>query len=169
MQPRRKSANRVKTKARKSRSRNVAAGSVMKKRRRWPDEKRIPDHSPSRDYREGPDDQGKSEHSGLPGGSEGDQDGNQGSGADDFQSEGAFRAHGHISGKRAAARKVCRLPSGLEESVRAIAQWREDAGVRAEFVRSRRDVARYVLPMGVVQQLESETLQATSLREKICR
>ena len=36
---------------------------------------------------------------------EGDQDGNQGSGADDFQSESALGAHRHVSGKRAAARK----------------------------------------------------------------
>ena len=37
-------------------------------------------------------------------------------------------------GKRAAARKVCRLPSRLEEGVCAAARRREDAGVRAEFV-----------------------------------
>ena len=38
----------------------------------------------------------------------------------------------------AAAGKVCRLPSGLEEGVRAAAGRREDAGVRAEFVKRKR-------------------------------
>src|SRR5271166_3226371 len=108
----------------------------MKKRRRWPDEIRIPDHSPSRDYREGPGHQGKPEHAGLPGGAQGDQDGNQAGGADDFQGESAFRTHGDVSGERAAARQVRGLPSGLEEGVRAVAGRGEDAGVRAEFVRA---------------------------------
>src|SRR5579864_7898416 len=108
----------------------------MKKRRRWRNEERIPDHSPSGDYRKGPSHQGKPEHAGIPGGSEGDQDGNQGSGAVDFQSESAFRAHGHVSGKRAASRKVRGLPSGLEEGLCAVALRREDAGIRAEFVGS---------------------------------
>src|SRR5215469_6394573 len=106
----------------------------MKKRRRWRNEERIPDHSPSGDYRKGSRDQGEPEHAGVPGGSEGDQDGNQGSGADDFQGEGAFGAHRHLSWERAPARKVCGLPRGLEEGVRALAFRREDAGVRAEFV-----------------------------------
>ena len=51
-----------------------------------------------------------------------------------FQSESVFGAHGHVSGKRTAARKIRGLPSGLEESVRTVAVRREDAGVRAEFV-----------------------------------
>src|SRR5690349_20953048 len=106
----------------------------MKKRRRWPDEIRIPDHSPAGDYRKRFGHQGKSEHAGFSGGDEGDQDGNQGSRADDFQGEGAFGAYGDVSGERAAAREVRGLPSGLEEGVRAVALRREDAGVRAEFV-----------------------------------
>jgi hypothetical protein len=52
----------------------------------------------------------------------------------DFQSKGGFGAHGELSGKRTAARQVHRLPSGLEESVRALEERRKDAGVRAEFV-----------------------------------
>ena len=39
-------------------------------------------------------------------------------------------------GKRAAARKVCGLPSRLEEGVRTVAGGRKDAGVRAEFVKA---------------------------------
>src|SRR5215471_12360450 len=118
----------------RSRRKSVGAGRGLTKRRRWRNEERIPDHSPSGDYREGSRDQGEPEHAGVPGGSEGDQDGNQGSGADDFQGEGAFGAHGHLSGERAAEGKVCRLSSGLEEGVRAVAFGREDARVRAEFV-----------------------------------
>ena len=37
-------------------------------------------------------------------------------------------------GKERRRGQVCRLPSGLEEGVRAVAGRREDAGVRAEFV-----------------------------------
>src|SRR5580765_5668737 len=107
----------------------------MKKRRRWRNEERIPDHSPSGDYRKGSRDQGEPEHTCVPGGSKGDQDGNQGSGAVDFQSESTFGAHGHVSRERTAAWEVCWLPSGLEEGLRSVAQRREDAGVRAEFVR----------------------------------
>src|SRR5580692_13060100 len=106
----------------------------MKKRRRWPDEIRIPDSSASGDYRERSCHQGKPEHAGFSSGDGGDQDGNQGSGAGDFQSESAFRSDRHLSGKRTAAGKVCRLPSRLEEGVRAAEGWREDAGVRAELV-----------------------------------
>ena len=51
-----------------------------------------------------------------------------------FKVKSLFRAHGDVSGKRTAAGKVCRLPSGLEEGVCAAAGRREDAGVRAEFV-----------------------------------
>src|SRR5579872_1598480 len=135
------------------RSRHMSGVGVrgMKKRRRWrkPNqyEIRISNHSASGDYREGPGYQGKPEHAGLPGGAEGDQDGNQGSSADDFQSESAFSAYGDVSGKRAAARKVRRLPSGLEEGVRAVAVRREDAGIRAEFVRvTARRSSRFLNP-----------------------
>ena len=83
----------------------------MKKRRRWPDEIRLSDPSPSGDHGKGPGHQGKPEHAGLPGGAEGDQDRDQGSGAVDFQGEGAFGAHRKLSGERAAPRQVCRLPS----------------------------------------------------------
>src|SRR5580765_8628715 len=107
----------------------------MKKRRRWRNEERIPDHSPSGDYRKRSRDQGEPKHLGVPGGSQGDQNGNQGSGADNFQGESAFRAHGHLSGKRATPRKIRGLSSGLEEGVRALALGRENAGVRAEFVK----------------------------------
>src|SRR5580765_645800 len=123
----------------KARRRHTASGGDGRgpiKRRRWRNEIRISDYSPSSDYREGPGHQGKPEHAGLPGGTESDQDGNQASGTDDFQGESALRAHRHVCGKRAAAREVCRLPSGLEEGVRAVAVRREDAGVRAEFVRA---------------------------------
>src|SRR5271156_1994159 len=108
----------------------------MKKRRRWHKnhEIRIPDYSPSRDHRKRFGDQGKPEHAGLPGFAAGDQDGSEASGADDFQGEGIVRAHRRISWKRAAAGEVCRLPSGLEKSIRTVAGRREDAGVRAEFV-----------------------------------
>src|ERR1700693_2709722 len=109
----------------------------MRKRRRWTKQYEIrrPDYSPSSDYRKGPGHQGKPEHAGISGRTEGHEDGNQAGGAADFQSEGAFRAHRYVCGKRAAAREVRGLPSGLEEGVRAVAGGREDAGVRAEFVR----------------------------------
>jgi len=64
------------------------------------------------------------------------KNGNQAGGAVDFQGESAFRAHRNVCGKRAAAWEVRGLPSGLEEGVCAAAGGREDAGVRAEFVRA---------------------------------
>src|SRR5437879_2475343 len=109
----------------------------MKKPRRWPDEIRIPDHSASCDHRKRFGHQGEPEHAGLSGGAQGDEDRDQGSCAKHFQGESAFGAHGDVSGKRTAARKVCRLPSRLEEGLRKAAQRREDAGVRAEFVGSK--------------------------------
>ena len=56
----------------------VLPGAVpgMKKRRRWPDEVRIPDSSASGHHRKGSRHQGKPEHFGLPGSDGGDQDGN---------------------------------------------------------------------------------------------
>ena len=66
-----------------------------------------------------------------------DEDGNQASGAVDFQSESAFGPHCHLSGERAAARKVCRLSSRLEEGVCTLEGRREDAGIRAEFIKQR--------------------------------
>ena len=54
----------------------------------------------------------------------------------DFQSEGAFGPHRDLSGKRAAARQICRLSSRLEESVRAAEVRRKNAGVRAESYKS---------------------------------
>src|SRR6185437_8844891 len=99
-------------------------------------EDHISDYSPAGNYREGPGHQGKPEHAGLPGFAQGEQDGDQRSGAGNLQSESELGAHGELSGERAAARKVCRVSSGLEEGVRKIAGRREDAGVRAEFVNS---------------------------------
>src|SRR5690348_7404419 len=98
----------------------------MKKQRRWPDEVRIPDHSPSGNYGKRFGHQGKPEHAGLSGGAQGDEDGNQRSGADHFQGESAFRTHRDLSGKGTAAWEICRVPSGLEESLRAIAVRRKD-------------------------------------------
>jgi large subunit ribosomal protein L23 len=51
-------------------------------------------------------------------------------------------------GKRTAAGQVCRLPSRLEEGVCATACRREDAGVRAEFVKVARSI---FLAAGVVR------------------
>ena len=52
-----------------------------------------------------------------------------------FKVKVQFGAHRELSGERTAAGKVRRLPSGLEEGVCAVEGRREDAGVRAEFVR----------------------------------
>ena len=135
---RQRKAAKEKTKARRRRRLLRGSACGMKKRRRWPDEIRIPDHSPSGDHRKRFGDQGKPEHAGLPGGSGSDEDGSEAGGADDFQSQSAFRPHGDVSGKRAAAREVCRLSTRLEEGVCTAAGGREDAGVRAEFVRQQK-------------------------------
>src|SRR5579862_218015 len=111
-----------------------ASGRGTKKRRRWPDEIGISDSAASGHHREGPCDQGKPEHAGVPGGPEGNEDGDQGSSADDFQGESALGSYSYLSGQRAPARKVCRLPSGLEKGVRSFEVRRKDAGVRAELV-----------------------------------
>src|SRR5208282_3139508 len=102
---------------------------------RWPDEIRVSDYSEAGDHRKGPGDQRDPEHTGLPSGAEGDQDRDQGSGAGDLQGEGRVGAHRKLSGERTAARQVYGLPSGLEESIRALEDWRKDAGIRPEFVR----------------------------------
>src|SRR5579864_785355 len=104
----------------------------MKKRRRWRNEIGLRNSSPSGDYREGPGHQGEREHTRVPGGKAGDQDRNQGGGAVDFQSESRLGAHRELSGERAASRTFRGIPSGLEESVRAVEDRREDAGVRAK-------------------------------------
>src|SRR5260370_20090321 len=114
----------------------------MKKRRRWPDEIRIPDHSASGDHRKRFGHQGEPEHAGLSGGAQSDQDGDQGSGAKHFQGESALRAHGDVSGKRTAAREVCRLPSRQAEGLRKAAKRRGNAGVRAEFAASRQRMSK---------------------------
>ena len=69
-----------------------------------------------------------------------DEDRSEAGGADDFQSESSLCPHGDVSGKRAAARQVCRLPSGLEEGVCAAAGRGEDAGIRPEFVGGEKQV-----------------------------
>ncbi len=47
-----------------------------------------------------------------------------------------LRAHRDVSGKRTSAREVRGLSPGLEEGICTAALRREDAGVRAEFVKS---------------------------------
>ena len=61
-----------------------------------------------------------------------------------FKVKVAFGAHRELSGQRAAAGKVCRLSSGLEESVCAVEVRRKDAGVRAEFSKDSRQVVAAV-------------------------
>ena len=51
-----------------------------------------------------------------------------------FKVKVLFGAHRHLSRKRTPPGKVCRLPSRLEESVRAVEVRRKDAGVRAELI-----------------------------------
>src|ERR1700756_4367545 len=114
----------------------------MKKRRRWRNEIGLRNSSPSCDYRKGPGHQGEREHTRVPGGKAGDQDRDQGSGAVDFQSEGRFGAHRELPREGKAPRTFRGLPSGLEKGVRAVEDRREDAGVRAEFVRQRSAVSR---------------------------
>src|SRR5271154_6338540 len=126
-----------KTSLKKARRKPLAlrgGGRVMKKRRRSPDEIGISDHSPSGDHGKRPGHQGKPEHAGLPGGAGRDQDRDPASGAVNFQGEGVVRAHRNLSGKRAPPGKVCRLPSRLEKSLRAVKVRRKNAGVRAKLV-----------------------------------
>src|ERR1700678_3514453 len=110
----------------------------MKKRRRWHKnhEIRIPDYSPSRDHRERSGDQGKPEHAGLPGLAKSHQDRSEAGGAIDFQSKSSLRAHRDVPRKRAAPRQICRLPSGLEKSLRTASRRRKNAGGWSEFVRA---------------------------------
>ena len=63
----------------------------------------------------------------------------------------------NYSRERAAARQVYRLPSGLEESVRAVEKRREDAGVRTESVVETRLAASF---------WRDETRQALSLHRE---
>src|SRR5581483_2085522 len=86
---------------------------------------------------------GEPEHPGVPGSEQGDQDGNQASGADDFQGESSFHSHCELPRQGTAAGKVCRLPSRLEKSLRAVKGRREDAGVRTEPVRQTLVISRW--------------------------
>src|ERR1035438_2412452 len=125
----------MKRSRRKKRKRNRRGVRARRRlRRRWPDEIRLSDYSEAGDHGKRSWDQRDPEHAGISGGTEGDEDRNQGSGAGDLQSKSRFGAYRELSGKRTAAGQVYRLPSGLEEGIRALEEWREDAGVRAESV-----------------------------------
>src|ERR1700758_2901030 len=136
-------------------------------RRRWRNEIRISDHPPPGDHRKRPGDQGKAEHTGIPGRAEGYEDRDQGSCAGDLQSESGFGADGELSGQGTSAGQVCRLPSGLEEGIRSAAFRREDAGIRTEFVVSSQRwqslvVSRWSLAGGESRTTNDERLKAVS-------
>src|ERR1700688_3701745 len=106
----------------------------MRKRRREPDEIRIPDSSTSCDHGKRFGDQREPEHPGFPGGAESDKDRDQRSSTGNFQSKSSFGAHSKLPRQRTPPRKIRRLPSGLEERVREITRRRKNAGGRAEFI-----------------------------------
>src|SRR6267142_4869179 len=101
---------------------------------RWRNEIRLSDHSPSGHHRKGTGRERNRRHAGVRGCVEGDQDRSEGSGAEDLQSEGRFRAHRELHRQGTPPRKVLRLPSRLEEGLRKAEVRRKDAGVCAEFI-----------------------------------
>src|SRR5215468_6840960 len=125
---------RARVKARRRQLELPDAARVMKKPRRWRNEIRVSNSSPSGNHGKGTGHQGTREHVGVPGGKGSHEDRNQGGGAIHLQGEGRFRTHGELSGQGAPARTFRRLSSGLEESVRAFEVRRKDAGVRAKLV-----------------------------------
>ena len=71
-------------------------------------------------------------HAGLRSGREGDQDGNQEAVQTIFKVKVDSVRTANFRGQGAPPRQVHRLPSGLEEGVRAVEGGRENARVRAE-------------------------------------